>query len=175
VSDTRAFLRGAFLLIVVTFSLLNAESRAQRCAAARADPSLVLNYTFPATTIISEAIRKRLLERSPQQLEIEANISIWHDARMTRTLLRMANFLREKYANVHFDLVVVIGFTGIPSSRSIATWSAPVSPWYFSDVTRATYEAINCRPTHRMISEYYPEKTLALPQKGLQPGARRLW
>ena len=63
-------LRGAFLLIAVTFSLLCAQSRAADA------PRRVLmlhsfNYTFPATTIVSDAIRKRLLERSPQRLEIE--------------------------------------------------------------------------------------------------------
>jgi PAS domain S-box-containing protein len=166
-------LRGAFLLIVVTFSLLSAESRANDV------PRRVLilhsfNYTFPATTIISEAIRKRLLERSPQQLEIEAEYLDLARRPDEAHALRMANFLREKYANVHFDLVVVIGFTGIPFIQKYRDVVGPGVPVVFSDVTRATYEAIKLpSDITGMISEYYPEKTLALAES-LQPGARRL-
>ena len=43
-----------------------------------ADPRRVLmlhafNYTFPATTQVAEAARKRLLERSSQKIEIDAD------------------------------------------------------------------------------------------------------
>ena len=63
-------LHGVILLFVAFLSLLSAESRADET------PRRVLilhanNYTFPATTLISEAVRKRLLEQSPTQLEIE--------------------------------------------------------------------------------------------------------
>jgi PAS domain S-box-containing protein len=166
-------LRGAFLLIVVTFSLLSTETRANDV------PRRVLilhsfNYTFPATTIVSEAIRRRLLERSPQGLEIEAEYLDLARRPDEAHALRMANFLREKYANVHFNLVVVIGFTGIPFLQKYRDVVGPGVPVVFSDVTRATYEAIKLSSDITgVISEYYPEKTLALAES-LQPGARRL-
>lgn len=166
-------LRGVFLLIVVTFSLLSAKSRADDV------PRRVLilnsfNYTFPASTIVSGAIRKRLLERSPERLEIEAEYLDLARRPDEAHALRMANFLREKYANVHFDLVVVIGFTGVPFIQKYRDVVGPGVPVVFSDVTRATYEAIKLpSDITGMISEYYPEKTIALAED-LQPGARRL-
>ncbi len=166
-------LRGAFLLIVVTFSLLSAESHADDV------PRRVLildsfNYTFPATAIVSEAIRKRLLERSPQRLEIEAEYLDLARRPDEAHALRMANFLREKYANVQFDLVVVTGFTGVPFIQKYRDVVGPGVPVLFSDVTRATYEAIKLSSDITgVISEYYPEKTVALAES-LQSGARRL-
>jgi len=166
-------LRGAFLLIVVTFSLLSAESRANDMARR----VLILhsyNYTFPATTIVSEAVRQRLLERSPQGLEIEAEYLDLARRPDEAHALRMANFLREKYANVHFDLVVVIGFTGIPFIQKYRDVVGSGVPVVFSDVTRATYEAIKLpSDITGVISELYPEKTLELAER-LQPSARRL-
>ena len=166
-------LRGAFLLIVVTFSLLSAESRANDVARR----VLILhsyNYTFPATTIVSEAVRQRLLERSPQGLEIEAEYLDLARRPDEAHALRMANFLREKYANVHFDLVVVIGFTGIPFIQKYRDVVGSGVPVVFSDVTRATYEAIKLpSDITGVISELYPEKTLELAER-LQPSARRL-
>jgi len=79
------------------------------------------NYDFPATTIMSERARRRLLERFPQKLEIEADFldlarhpDAAHD-------LHMANFLRAKYAGVHFDAVVVFGPAGVPFILNIVT------------------------------------------------------
>ena len=166
-------LRGVFLLIVVTFSLLSAKSRADDV------PRRVLilnsfNYTFPASTIVSGAIRKRLLERSPERLAIEAEYLDLARRPDEAHALRMANFLREKYANVHFDLMVVIGFSGVPFIQKYRDVVGPGVPVVFSDVTRATYEAIKLpSDITGMISEYYPEKTVALAER-LQPGARRL-
>jgi ABC-type uncharacterized transport system substrate-binding protein len=132
------------------------------------------NYTFPATTIVSEAVRQRLLERSPQGLEIEAEYLDLARRPDEAHALRMANFLREKYANVHFDLVVVIGFTGIPFIQKYRDVVGSGVPVVFSDVTRATYEAIKLpSDITGVISELYPEKTLELAER-LQPSARRL-
>ncbi len=166
-------LRGAFLLIVVTFSLLCAESRAADA------PRRVLmlhsfNYTFPATTIVSDAIRKRLLERSPQRLEIESEYLDLARRPDDAHALRMANFLREKYAGVHFDLVVVVGVSGIPFIQKFRDVVGPGVPVVFSDVTRSTYEALHLPPdVTGVINNSYPAKTLELAER-LQPGARRL-
>ena len=166
-------LRGAFLLIVVTFSLLCAQSRAADA------PRRVLilhsfNYTFPATTIVSDAIRKRLLERSPQRLEIEVEYLDLARRPDDAHALRMANFLREKYAGVHFDLVVVVGVSGIPFIQKFRDVVGPGVPVVFSDVTRSTYEALHLPPdVTGVINNSYPAKTLELAER-LQPGARRL-
>jgi PAS domain S-box-containing protein len=172
VTHTR-ILRGVFVLIILAISVLSAESRAQDV------PKRVLilhayNYTFPSATLVSEAVRKRLLERFPQGLEIEADfldLARYPDAAHA---LRMANFLREKYTAVHFDLVVVIGVSGIPfilQHRDVIGSGIPV---VFSDVTRATYEAMHLPPdVTGVINNAYPAKTLELAES-LQPGARRL-
>jgi len=96
------------------------------------------NYTFPATTIVRRLSASGLLERSPQDSKSKPNISIWARHPDEAHALRMANFLREKYANVHFDLVVVIGFTGIPFIQKYRDAVGSGVPVVFSDVTRAT-------------------------------------
>lgn len=166
-------LRGVFLLIILTISLLGAQSRAADA------PRRVLilhsfNYSFPATTLMSDAVRKRLLERFPQGLEIEADyldLARYPDATHA---LRMVNFLREKYAGVRFDAVVVIGPTGVPfivEHREVVGLGVPV---IFSDLTYATYKSLNLPPdVTGVIGDPYPEKTIELAKR-LQPGARRL-
>jgi PAS domain S-box-containing protein len=166
-------LRGVFLLIIFALLARSAESRANDM------PRRVLilhsfNYNFPSTTIMSEAVRKRLLERFPQGLEIEADFLDLARQPDAAHALRMANFLRQKYAGVHFDAVVVIGPAGLPfilEHREVAGLGVPI---IFSDLTRATYEAMHLPPdVTGVISDPYPEKTLELAES-LQPGARRL-
>jgi PAS domain S-box-containing protein len=164
---------GAFLLIILAILSLSAEGRANDV------PRRVLilhsfNYTFPATTLMSEAFRKRLLERFPHGLEIEADfldLARYPDATHA---LRMVNLLREKYAGVHFDAVVVLGPTGLPfilEHREVVGLGVPI---VFSDLTRGTYEAMHLPPdVTGVISDPHPGKTLELAES-LQPGARRL-
>ena len=86
----------------------------------------------------------------------------------------MATFLHEKYAGVHFDAVVMLGITGMPFLLEHREMFAPGVPVVFSDVTRATYEAMHLPPdVTAVINEYDPEKTLELAER-LQPDARRL-
>jgi PAS domain S-box-containing protein len=166
-------LRGVLLLIIFALSALFTESRAEDA------PRRVLilhayNFTFPATTVVSEAVRKRLLERSSQRLEIEAEFLDLAQHPEPADALRMANFLREKYASVHFDLVLVVGVSAIPfilQYRDVVGRGVPV---VFSDVTRSTYEALQLPPDITgVINNSYPAKTLELAER-LQPGARRL-
>jgi PAS domain S-box-containing protein len=166
-------LHGVILLFVAFLSLLSAESRADET------PRRVLilhanNYTFPATTLISEAVRKRLLERSPTRLEIEGEFLDLARHPDETYASSMASFLHEKYADVHFDAVVMLGITGMPFLLEYREMFAPGVPVVFSDVTRATYEAMHLPPdVTAVINEYYPEKTLELAES-LQPDARRL-
>src|SRR5258708_6633068 len=106
-------LRGVFLLIVFALSVLGTAPRAQD----RPKRVLILhayNYTFPATALVSEAARKRLLEGSPQRLEIEADFLDLARLPGEDHALRMASFLHEKYVNMRFDLVLVVGVAGVP-------------------------------------------------------------
>lgn len=166
-------LRGAFLLVLVTISLMSTAPRADDV------PQRVLilhsfNHTFPANTIISEAVRQRMLERSPRRIEFEVEYLDLARRPDEAHALRMANFLREKYADVHIDLVVVIGFSGVPFIQKYRDVAGPGAPVVFTDVTRTTYEGMRLPPDITgMISEFYPEKTLALAE-GLEPEARRL-
>jgi signal transduction histidine kinase/ABC-type uncharacterized transport system substrate-binding protein len=166
-------LRVSSLLMILAILSLSAESRAQD----RPRRVLILhsfNYTFPATAVVSEAVRKRMFERFPQGLEIEADFLDLARHPDAAHALRMANFLREKYAGVHFGAVVVIGPTGVPfilEHREVVGLGVPV---VFSDLTRATYEALHLPPdVTGVISEPSPEKTLELAES-LQPRARRL-
>jgi PAS domain S-box-containing protein len=170
---SHALLRAIFLLVIFTLSASSAASRAADA------PRRVLilhsfNYTFPATTLISEAVRKRLLEKFPQGLEIEADFLDLARHPDATHALRMVNFLREKYAGVRFDAVVVIGPTGVPfivEHREVIGLGVPV---IFSDLTYATYKALKLPPdVTGVIGDFYPEKTIELA-KSLQPGAHRL-
>jgi PAS domain S-box-containing protein len=164
---------GVLLLIAVALLLPGGQARAE-------DPPrrvLILhahNFTFPATTIISEALRKRLLEQSPRRLEIEGDFLDLARRPEPAHALRMANFLREKYAGVRFDVVVMIGITGAPFLIEYRDMIAPGVPVVFSDVTRATYEALRLPPDiTAVINEIDLGKTLELAER-LQPGVRRL-
>jgi len=170
---TPRILRGLFLLIVLTLLALGTDSRAGD-ASKRVLILHSFNYSFPATTLMSEAVRKRLLEKFPQGLEIEADyldLARYPDATHAQ---RMVNFLREKYDGVDFDAVVVIGPTGVPfilQNREVVGARVPV---IFSDLTYATYKSLNLPPdVTGVIGDFYPEKTIELA-KSLQPGARRL-
>lgn len=164
---------GVLLLIAVALSLPGGQARAADA------PRRVLilhahNFTFPATTIISEALRKRLLEQSPRRLEIEGDFLDLARRPEPAHALRMANFLREKYAGVRFDVVVMIGITGAPFLIEYRDMIAPGVPVVFSDVTRATYEALRLPPDiTAVINEIDLGKTLELAER-LQPEARRL-
>jgi PAS domain S-box-containing protein len=168
-------LRGALLLIIVIFVFVGSA------VAVRADNSprrvLILhpfNYTFPATSAVSDAIRKRLLERLPQGLEIEADFLDLARNPDPAHALRMANFLREKYAGMNFDAVVALGPPAMRFMLDHRDVLGPDVPIVFSDVTRATFEAMNLPPgVIGVISEYSPERTLELAQR-LQPRAGRL-
>ena len=56
------------------------------------------NYTFPATSVIADAARKRLAERSPNKIEIDADFLDLVRVSEPGHAPRMATFLRDKYA-----------------------------------------------------------------------------
>ena len=131
------------------------------------------NYTFPANAAISDSLRKEL-GRSSQPLEIEADFLDLARRPDEAHALRTANFLREKYANVRFDAVVVVGIPGMPFLLKYRDLIAPGVPVVWSDVTRATFDAMKVpADITAVINDYKPERTIELAER-LQPGARRL-
>ena len=110
--------------------LLAIEARA-------AEPRRVLmlhafNYTFPATTQVADAARKRLLERSPQKIEIDADFLDL--ARITDPghEPRTADFLRDKYARTPPDVVMTLGSAALPFIIKHRDAIAPKVPVVFT-------------------------------------------
>ena len=133
------------------------------------------NYTFPATTLPS---RRPFASGCSNDLRHDsksrANFSISQDTRMKPTLRAWPVSCTRNTPASHFDAVVMLGITGMPFLLEHREMFAPGVPVVFSDVTRATYEAMHLPPdVTAVINEYYPEKTLELAES-LQPDARRL-
>jgi hypothetical protein len=111
VVDCAILLRGAALFLMLAW--LGSPARADETP----KRALILhsyNYTFPATSIAADSARKRLLERSPQKIELEAEyLDLNRFAEPGHELL-MANFLRDRYANAQPDVVLAIGGDALP-------------------------------------------------------------
>src|SRR5262245_9935751 len=67
------------------------------------------NFTFPSTTKIADAARKRLLEISPQKVEFDADFLDLARVSDAEHEQRTADFLRNKYAHTPPDLVLTLG------------------------------------------------------------------
>ena len=161
-----------FIILLLTILFLGEEAHADRT------PRRVLilhsyNYTFPANAAISDALRKEL-GRFPDPIEIEADFLDLARRPDEAHALRTANFLQEKYANAHFDAVVVIGIPGMSFLLKYRDLIAPGVPVVWSDVTRATFTAMKVpADSTAVINDYKPERTLELAER-LQPEATRL-
>jgi PAS domain S-box-containing protein len=166
-------LRGGFLLIVFILSVLGTASRAQD------KPKRVLmlhayNYTFPAAMLLSDGARKRLFQRFPKGLEIEADFLDLARLPDEAHALRTANFLREKYVNMRFDLVLVVGVPALPFVLKYRDIIAPGAPVVFAGGTRANLASIKLPPDFTgVFLGFNPDKMLDLAER-LQPDARRL-
>ncbi|WP_426527232.1 sensor histidine kinase [Bradyrhizobium sp. McL0615] len=131
------------------------------------------NYTFPANVAISDSLRTGL-GRFPHAVEVEADFLDLARRPDEDHALRTADYLHKKYANVRFDAVVVIGIAGMPFLLKYRDMIAPGVPVVWSDVTRATFDAMSLPADIVPVINYYsPEKTLELAER-LQPNARRL-
>ncbi|MFO1108053.1 MAG: ATP-binding protein [Bradyrhizobium sp.] len=159
------------LIVVIQFGFASASTAADA-------PKRVLilhayNYTFPATAIASEAARKRLIEGS-QSIEIEADfldlVRLPGDEHATRT----ANFLREKYSKMRFDLVLVVGTEGVPFIMKYRDLIAPGVPVVFAGGSAASYATMHLPPdVTGIMSGFDFDKMLELAER-LQPNAKRL-
>lgn len=174
-----SFSRGAiFLLVIFTLSTSSAEALINPILANDAQQRVLIlhayNYTFPATTAVSEAARTRLQERSPKKLEIEGDFLDLARLPDEAHASRLANFLSGKYAGVHFDVVMALGVPAMPFLLKYRDTIAPGVPIVFAGGTRAEYEAMKLPPDITgVISEFHPEKIIDLAEY-LQPDARQI-
>jgi signal transduction histidine kinase len=133
------------------------------------------NFTFPATSAIGEAARKRLLERSSQKLDIDADFLDL--ARVTNPdhESNVAAFLREKYSRTPPDVVMTLGSAALPFIIKHRDAIAPKVPVVFTGISPQNYAAQPLpADVTGIITEFNLDKTLALAER-LQPGARRLF
>ena len=103
------------------------------------------NYTFPATSVIAEAARKRLLERwasveiDAEFLDLARNTDAAHE-------LRTATFIRDKYEQRPPDLVMTLGSAALPFIVKYRDFFPDV-PIVFTSISPQTYAA--CRRRRR--------------------------
>src|SRR5882757_5203729 len=153
--------------------LLALEARA-------AEPKRVLllhafNFSFPATNEIAEAARKRLLELSPQAVEIEAEFLDLARNTDAAHELRAASFIRDKYGQRPPDLVMTLGSAALPFALKHRDIFAPNVPIVFASISAQTYAALRPpREVTGIITGFDLAKTLSLAER-LQPAARRLF
>src|SRR6476620_1065812 len=167
---TRTRIAGWSLVLLFLFG---AQSHA-------AEPRRVLmlhafNYTFPATTLIADGARKRLLERSPQPLEIDADFLDLARNTDPEYESRITMFLRAKYEKRPPDVVITLGSVALPFIVRHRDDIAPNAPVVFTSVSPQNYGALRLPPNITgIISEFDLDKTLALAER-LQPEASRLF
>lgn len=132
------------------------------------------NYTFPAVAIVSEAARKRLLERSPGRLEIDADFLDLARRPDEAHASRTASYLRDKYAGVQFDLVLAAGFAAVELLLKYRAEIAPGVPVVFAAGADANLRLKELPPdVTGVISSMDVNQIIDLGQR-LQPNARRL-
>jgi C4-dicarboxylate-specific signal transduction histidine kinase len=132
------------------------------------------SFSNPGIAVASQTARKRLLERLPQGLVIDADfLDLGRDSDPGHEL-RTANFLREKYAHTPPDVVMTLGAEALPFIVKHRDAIAPKIPVVFTAVSPANYAASRPPPdvTGILVGLDF-EKNLTLAER-LQPDARRL-
>ena len=131
------------------------------------------NYSFPATSLIAEAARKRLVEHS-NSVEIDAEFLDLARNTDEAHALRTATFIRDKYGNHPPDLMITLGSNALPfvvKHRDLL----PDVPVVFASISPQTYAALRLPPkVTGIITAFDLAKTLSLAER-LQPEARRLF
>lgn len=135
------------------------------------------NFTFPASTQAAEGARRRLLERSPQKIELDAEyLDLVRFAEPGHEQL-MATFLRDRYAHRQPHAVIVIGGDAVPFVLKHRDSFAPGVPVVFLGVSREAYAAFRRPPDvtgHVIELDVNLKSTLVLAER-LQPDARKLY
>ena len=103
------------------------------------------NYSFPATSVIAEAARKRLVEHS-KSVEIDAEFLDLARNTDEAHSLQVATYIRDKYGKHPPNLVITLGSNALPfviKYRDIL----PNVPVVFASISPQTYAAL--RPPRR--------------------------
>ena len=119
-----------------------------------AEPARVLmlhafNYSFPATSVIAEAARKRLVQHS-KSIEIDAEFLDLARNTDEAHSLRMASYIRDKYEKYRPDIVITLGSSALPFVIKHRDMLAGV-PVVFASISPQTYAAL--RPPPDMTPE----------------------
>ena len=133
------------------------------------------NYTFPATTTIGEAARKRLIERSGKKFEIDTEF-----LDLARTVepeheVRIAEFLKQKYARAPPDVVMTLGSAALPFLLKHRGAIAPGVPVVFTSISQRGYAEVSApADVTGIITVFDLHRTLDLAER-LQPDAQKLF
>ncbi|MBR1190373.1 ABC transporter substrate binding protein [Bradyrhizobium sp. AUGA SZCCT0160] len=131
------------------------------------------NYSFPATSLIAESARKRLIEHS-RSIEIDAEFLDLARNPHAAHALRTATFIRDKYGTNPPDLVMALGSAALPFVIQYQDL-LPKVPVVFASISPQTYAALRPPPgITGIITGFDLAKTLSLAER-LQPEARRLY
>jgi PAS domain S-box-containing protein len=169
-----ALKRCGVLVLIVAWPWLAAPARAEQ-APQRVLMLHAFNYTFPATTTVGEAARKRLLERSSQRIEIDAEFLDLARVSDPKHEQRTVAFLSDKYAHRPPDLIMTLGSAALPFIIRHRGAIAANVPVVFTGISPQSYTALRpAADVTGIISEFNLDKTLALAEQ-LQPDARRLY
>jgi PAS domain S-box-containing protein len=131
------------------------------------------NYSFPATSVIAEAARKRLVQHS-KSVEIDAEfLDLVRNADEAHSL-QVATYIRDKYAKHLPDLVITLGSNALPFVVKYRDM-LPGVPVVFASISPQTYAELQPPPDMTgIITGFDLAKTLTLAER-LQPEARRLF
>jgi PAS domain S-box-containing protein len=131
------------------------------------------NYSFPATSMIAEAARKRLVEHS-KLVEIDAEFLDLARNTDEAHLLQVATYIRDKYGKHPPDLVITLGSNALPFVVKYRNM-LPGVPVVFASISPQNYAALQPPPDMTgIITAFDLAKTLTLAER-LQPEARRLF
>ena len=103
------------------------------------------NYSFPATSVIAEAARKRLLEHS-KSIEIDAEFLDLARNTDDAHALRVATYIRDKYGQRPPDLVITLGSAALPFVLKHRDVLVPDVPVVFTSISPQTYAALRPPP-----------------------------
>lgn len=132
------------------------------------------NYSFPATTAVGEAARKRLLDQTPRKLEIDGEFLDLARSAGPDHEERVVSFLRDKYARSPPDVIMTAGSLALPFIVKHRARFSPATPVVFTGISPATYSASQApSDVTGIVTEFNLGKTLSLAE-ALQPGPRRV-
>lgn len=135
------------------------------------------NYTLPSSSLVANGARQRLLERSPNPIELDVVYLDFARFSGPDQELTMARFLRDRYAGRRLDAVMAISSPALLFVIRHRGDFAPGVPIVFLGVSRTAYEAAQVPrgvTGHVIDDDLILDRTLTLAET-LQPDARRLY